>query len=72
MERYEKAYDWLVSFDIFSGTMRSEREYALLPYLSYTLIPFYSLFAEKGGLRVERPKVYWEVSKIQPSKKGIN
>jgi len=42
--------------------MRSEREYGLLPYLSYTLIPFHPLFSERGGPRVERPKADWEVS----------
>lgn len=41
--------------------MRSEREYGLLPYLSYTLVPFYPLFNERGGSKVERPKADWEV-----------
>ncbi|GJJ12562.1 hypothetical protein Clacol_006805 [Clathrus columnatus] len=60
LERHEKVYEWLTCYDMFSGTMRSERDYALLPYLSFTLIPFYSLFAVKGGSRVERPKIDWE------------
>lgn len=50
-------------FDSFSGAMRSEREYSLLPYLSYTLVPFYPLFNERGGPKPERPKADWEVSK---------
>ena len=42
--------------------MKNEREYALLPYLSYLIVPFYPLFRERGGERVERPKADWEVS----------
>jgi hypothetical protein len=41
--------------------MRSEKEFALMPYLPYTVVPFYPLFAERGGERVERPKADWEV-----------
>jgi len=44
--------------------MRSEREYALLPYLAYSIVPFYPLFQERGGPRVERPKADWEVRLI--------
>ncbi|KAI0063440.1 P-loop containing nucleoside triphosphate hydrolase protein [Artomyces pyxidatus] len=58
--RYMKANEWLVSYDVLSGSMRSEREYALLPYISYSLVPFYPLFQERGGVRVERPKADWE------------
>lgn len=42
--------------------MRSEREYTLLQYLPYTLVPFYPLFQERGAEKVERPKADWEVS----------
>jgi chromosome transmission fidelity protein 18 len=41
--------------------MRSEREYTLLQYLPYTLVPFYPLFQERGAQKVERPKADWEV-----------
>ncbi|TFY71375.1 hypothetical protein EVG20_g1639 [Dentipellis fragilis] len=58
--RYLKANEWLVAYDVLSGAMRAEREYALLPYLSYMLVPFYPLFQERGGARVERPKADWE------------
>ncbi|KAI0318836.1 P-loop containing nucleoside triphosphate hydrolase protein [Amylostereum chailletii] len=58
--RYIKANEWLVGYDVLSGSMRSEREYALLPYLSYSIVPFYPLFQERGGGRVERPKADWE------------
>jgi chromosome transmission fidelity protein 18 len=60
--RYKKANEWLVAYDVLSGTMRNEREYAMLQYLSYALVPFFPLFQERGGPRVERPKVDWEVS----------
>lgn len=60
-QRYEDAHEWLSTFDIMSGTMRSEKEYALMPYLPYTMVPFFPLFAERGGPKVERPKTNWEV-----------
>ena len=59
--RYKKANEWLVAFDVLSSAMRTEREYAVQPYLSYSLVPFFPLFQERGGLRVERPKAEWEV-----------
>jgi len=61
LDRHERASDWLMTFDSFSGTMRSEREYGLLPYLSYTLVPFYPLFNERSSAKPEHPKVDWEV-----------
>ncbi|KLO10427.1 hypothetical protein SCHPADRAFT_878166 [Schizopora paradoxa] len=60
LERHEKGSEWLMTFDSFSGTMRSEREYGLLPYLSYLLVPFYPLFNERGAPKPERPKADWE------------
>lgn len=42
--------------------MRSDRDYGLMPYLSYLLVPFFPLFQERGAARVERPKADWEVS----------
>ena len=62
--RYLKANEWLSSYDLLAGEMRTEREYSVLPYLSYMLVPFYPLFQERGGPRVERPKVDWEVSSV--------
>lgn len=59
--RYFKANEWLSSYDLMSGEMRTEREYSAMQYLSYMLVPFYPLFQERGGPRVERPKVDWEV-----------
>ena len=43
------------------GSMRAEREYALLPYMSYPLVAFYPLFQDRGAPKVERPKADWEV-----------
>ena len=59
--RYMKANEWLVAFDVLSGSMRTEQEYGVLQYLPYTLVPFFPLFQERGGPRVERPKADWEV-----------
>lgn len=56
-----KGNEWLVSYDMLSGTMYSEREYALMPYLAYNLVAFYPLFHVRGGPKVERPKADWEV-----------
>ncbi|KAI0256885.1 P-loop containing nucleoside triphosphate hydrolase protein [Lactifluus subvellereus] len=58
--RYKKANEWLVAYDVLSGSMRAEREYGVLQYLSYALVPFFPLFQERGGPRVERPKADWE------------
>ena len=44
-----------------AGEMRSEREYSMLQYLSYLLVPFHPLFSERGAQKVERPKADWEV-----------
>jgi chromosome transmission fidelity protein 18 len=64
--RYMKANEWLVTYDVLSGTMYTEREYGVHQYLSYTLVPFSPLFQERGGPRVERPKADWEVSLPRP------
>ncbi len=44
-----------------SGEMRTEREYTLMQYLPYMLVPFYPVFQERGAQKVERPKADWEV-----------
>lgn len=53
--------EWLGSYDLMSGEMRTEREYSILQYLPFMIVPFYALFQERGGRRVERPKADWEV-----------
>ncbi|KAK0463823.1 P-loop containing nucleoside triphosphate hydrolase protein, partial [Desarmillaria tabescens] len=58
--RYEKANEWLMTFDCLSAAMYSEGEFALSQYLPYTLVPFYPLFQERGGPRVERDQLDWE------------
>lgn len=62
--RHEKANEWLVTFDILSAGMYSNGDFALSPYLPYTLVPFYPLFQERGGQRVERNQADWEVSPV--------
>ena len=59
--RFLKAGEWLSTYDLFSGEMWSEREYALMQYLPFLLVPFYPLFQERGLPKVERPKADWEV-----------
>ena len=61
LSRHAKGVSWLATFDMLSGAMRSDREYGLLPYLPFSLVPFYPLFNERGGTKVERPKADWEV-----------
>ncbi|KAG7448073.1 P-loop containing nucleoside triphosphate hydrolase protein [Guyanagaster necrorhizus] len=58
--RYQKANEWLMTFDRFSAAMYAEGEFALSQYLPYTLVPFYPLFQERGGPRVERDQSDWE------------
>ncbi|KAJ7444820.1 P-loop containing nucleoside triphosphate hydrolase protein [Mycena latifolia] len=58
--RYEKANEWLVTFDMLSAAMYSDGDFALSQYLPYTLVPFYPLFKERGGQRVERSQADWE------------
>lgn len=59
--KYSKAIEWLGNYDLLSNGMRSEREYGLMNYLPYMLVPFYPLFQERGTQKVERPKADWEV-----------
>ena len=62
--RYMKANEWLVAYDVLSSCMRTEQEYGVLQYLPYSLVPFFPLFQERGGPRVERPTADWEVGLI--------
>ncbi|KAJ7219569.1 P-loop containing nucleoside triphosphate hydrolase protein [Mycena pura] len=62
--RYEKANEWLITFDLLSAAMYSDGDFALSPYIPYTLVPFYPLFKERNGQRVERSVVDWE-SQVQ-------
>ncbi|KAI0371671.1 P-loop containing nucleoside triphosphate hydrolase protein [Pilatotrama ljubarskyi] len=60
LNRYMKGMDWLCTYDVLAGAMRAEREYSLMPYLSYPLVAFYPLFQERGSQKAERPKADWE------------
>ena len=42
--------------------MWGDGEFALAPYLPYTLVAFYPLFQERGAPKVERSSDDWEVS----------
>lgn len=59
--RYEKANEWLGTFDLLSAAMYSDGDFALNPYLPFTLVPFYHLFKDRGSQRVERSQEDWEV-----------
>lgn len=43
--------------------MYSDGDFALSGYLPYMLVPFYPLFQERGGQRVERNQADWEVGR---------
>ncbi|OJA12544.1 hypothetical protein AZE42_08143 [Rhizopogon vesiculosus] len=60
LNHYEKAGDWLTTFDTFSSVMYTDGDFALHKYLSYFLVPFHPLFRERGGKRVERDSTDWE------------
>jgi chromosome transmission fidelity protein 18 len=64
MAKHEKAADWLGIFDNFSNAMYSDGDFALHQYLPYLLVPFYPLFNERGGPRVERNHTDWEVRPV--------
>ena len=65
--KYLKANEWLASYDMLSGEMWTEREFALAEYLPYMLVGFYPLFQERGAPKVERPKADWEVRDHLPT-----
>jgi len=65
--KYSKAIEWLGNYDLLSNGMRSEREYGLMGYLPYMVVPFYPLFQERGAQKVERPKADWEVRDLYTS-----
>lgn len=48
-------------YDMLNGAMRNDRDYGLMQYLSFALVPFFPLFQQRGNERVERPKADWEV-----------
>lgn len=50
-----------MTFDRFSAAMYTDGDFALAQYLPYTLVPFYPLFSERGGSKVERNQDDWEV-----------
>ncbi|KIK59483.1 hypothetical protein GYMLUDRAFT_227055 [Collybiopsis luxurians FD-317 M1] len=58
--RYEKANEWLMTFDTLSAAMYNDGDFALSPYLPYTLVPFYPLFQERGAPKVERGQEDWD------------
>ncbi|KAH9483909.1 Chromosome transmission fidelity protein 18-like protein [Psilocybe cubensis] len=60
LSRQQKGIEWLATFDSFSSAMYSDGDFALNQYLPYTLVPFYPLFQEKSGDRVERNQTDWE------------
>lgn len=62
MSRYEKANEWLGTFDIFSSAMYADGDFGLQAYLPYFLISFHTLCRERAGKRVERDSTDWDAS----------
>jgi len=62
LSRHEKAGEWLLTFDLLSSSMYGDGDFTLAHYLPYFLVPFYPLFQERGGDRVERNQADWDVS----------
>ncbi|KAF5389958.1 hypothetical protein D9757_003561 [Collybiopsis confluens] len=58
--RYEKANEWLTTFDTLSSAMYNDGDFALSPYLPYTLVPFFPLFQERGAPKVDRRQEDWD------------
>lgn len=62
LSRHEQGVEWLTVFDKFTSAMYNDGDFALNHYLPYTLVPFYPLFQQRGGDRVERNQDDWGVS----------
>lgn len=60
LNHYEKAGEWLTTFDSFSSVMYTDGDFALHTYLSYFLVPFHPLFRERGEKRIERDSSDWD------------
>ncbi|KAG2020154.1 CHTF18 protein [Coprinopsis cinerea AmutBmut pab1-1] len=60
LSRHERAIEWLVTFDTMSSAMYGDGDFTLHHYLPYTLVPFFPLFKERGGERIDRRQVDWE------------
>ncbi|KAF9469336.1 P-loop containing nucleoside triphosphate hydrolase protein [Collybia nuda] len=69
--RYEQANEWLVTFDMLSAEIYSHGDFALSAYLPFTLVPFYPLFQERGGQRVERNQADWDNMQLTKSNEEI-
>lgn len=62
LTRYEKANEWLGTFDIVSSAMYADGDFGLQAYLPYLLVSFHPLCRERAGKRVERDSTDWEAS----------
>lgn len=62
MARYEKANEWLGTFDIMSSAMYADGDFGLQVYLPYFLVSFHPLCRERAGNRVERDSTDWDAS----------
>ncbi|KAF8912069.1 hypothetical protein CPB84DRAFT_1761185 [Gymnopilus junonius] len=71
LSRQEQAMEWLSTYDRFTHAMFSDGDFSLNQYLPYTLVPFYPLFQEKGGERVERNQTDWEHLQVTRSNEEI-
>ncbi|KAL0066480.1 Chromosome transmission fidelity protein 18 [Marasmius tenuissimus] len=69
--RHEKAIEWLLTYDRMSAAMYSDGDFALVPYIPYTLVGFYPLFQERGAPRVERDMTDWECLQTTRSNEEI-
>ncbi|KAJ3576874.1 hypothetical protein NP233_g105 [Leucocoprinus birnbaumii] len=69
--RHEKAAEWLITYDALSSSMFTDGEFALLPYLPFTLVPFYPLFQARNVERIERNYSDWEHHQLTKSNEEI-
>lgn len=69
--RHEKATEWLITYDALSSSMFADGDFALLPYLPFTLVPFYSLFQARDSERIERNYSDWEYHQLTKSNEEI-
>ena len=62
MQAVNKAYEWLVLYDLLNEDIVSHQEWSLMRYLPYLFVIFHLLFSCLAPPRVQFPQIIQEVS----------
>ncbi|KAH7889597.1 P-loop containing nucleoside triphosphate hydrolase protein [Phlebopus sp. FC_14] len=71
LSRYEKADEWLGTFDLFSTIMYTDGDFGLHTYLPYFLVPLHPLCSERSTKRIERDSTDWDNLQLTRANEGI-